>query len=85
MIVNEEYRQDLIRYAKEYKYSSQSYPADENGEPKEAYLEYLSLMYEPDIVKLLFQLPIFPKTISIVKLASLYFHYGIEFFCHWCH
>lgn len=70
MIVNEEHRQDLIRLAKEYKYSSQSYPVDEKGEPKEAYLEYLSLMYDPDIVKILFQLPIFPKTISIVKLAK---------------
>jgi len=34
MIVNEEHREYLIRIAKKYKYSMQSYPADENEEPK---------------------------------------------------
>ena len=29
MIVNEEHKADLIRIAKEYKFSAQSYPADE--------------------------------------------------------
>ncbi len=70
MIVNEEHRQDLIKLAKEYKFSSQSFPADEHGEPKEVYLEYLSLMYDPEIIKTVLQLPIFPKMSSIAKLAK---------------
>jgi len=70
MIVNEEHKANLIRLAKEYKYSMQSYPADENDEPKEAYLEYLSLMYEPEIVKLILEFPIMPKMISIKKVAN---------------
>jgi ferredoxin len=70
MIVNEEHRADLIRIAREYKYSAQSYPADENGEPKEAYLEYLSLMYDPDLVKIMLELPIMPKLLAIRKLAK---------------
>lgn len=70
MIVNEDHRQDLIKLAKEYKFSSQSFPADENGEPKEVYLEYLSLMYDPEIIKTVLQLPIFPKMSSISKLAK---------------
>lgn len=48
MIINEEHRADLIRLAKEYKYFMQSYPADENGEPKKAYLEYIYLYYNND-------------------------------------
>lgn len=70
MIVNEEYRADLIRLAKEYKYSAQSYPGIEKEEPKEKYLEYLSLMYDPEIVKIILELPVMPKTMSIKKLAK---------------
>jgi len=70
MIINEEHRADLIRLAKEYKYSMQSYPADENGEPKEAYLEYLSLMYDPELVKIALEFPIMPKLLSLRKLAK---------------
>ncbi|MBD3256386.1 MAG: hypothetical protein GF383_14915, partial [Candidatus Lokiarchaeota archaeon] len=69
MIVNEEHREDLIRLAKEYKYSMQSYPADEDGGPKEEYLEYLSLMYSPEVVKIMLELPVMPKLLSIRKLA----------------
>lgn len=70
MIVNEEHRADLIKLAKEYKNSAQSYPADENGEPKEAYLEYLSLMWDPELVKIMLELPIMPKLLAIRKLAK---------------
>jgi len=70
MILNEEHRADLIRIAKEYNYSAQSYPADENGEPKETYLEYLSLMYDPELVKIILELPIMPKLLAIRKLAK---------------
>lgn len=70
MIVNEEHRANLIRLAKEYKYSAQSYPGIEEEEPKETYLKYLSLMYDPEIVKIMLQLPIMPKTMAIRKLAK---------------
>jgi ferredoxin len=69
MIVNEEHKADLIRIAKEYKYSAQSYPGVEEEEPKEKYLEYLSLMYDPEIVKIVLELPIMPKSMPIKKLA----------------
>jgi len=71
MIESEEYKEDLIKIAKKLERSSQSYPKDENGEPTETYLDYLSLMYKPEIAKLMQHLPVFPKTISIVKFAKL--------------
>jgi ferredoxin/DNA-binding Lrp family transcriptional regulator len=70
MIKSEEYKEDLIKIAKKLEHSTQSYPKDENGEPTESYLEYLSLMYEPKIAQLVLHLPVFPKTISIVKFAK---------------
>jgi len=70
MIESEEYKESLIKIAKKLEYSPQSYPKDESGAPTETYLEYLSLMYEPDIAKLVQYLPVFPKTISIVKFAK---------------
>ena len=70
MIVNEEHKADLIELAKKYKYSAQSYPGIEEEEPKETYLQYLSLMYDPEIVKIVLQLPIMPKTMSITKFAK---------------
>jgi ferredoxin len=69
MIVNEEHKADLIRLAKEYKYSAQSYPGVEEEKPKEKYLEYLSLMYDPEIVKIALELPVMPKSMPIKKLA----------------
>ena len=56
MIVNEEHRADLIKIAKQYQYSAQAYPADENGEPKEAYLKYLSLMWDPELAKIMLEI-----------------------------
>ena len=70
MILNEEHRADLTRIAKEYYYSAQSYPKDENKEPKEEYLEYLSLMYDPEIAKIMLEFPIMPSSISIKKVAK---------------
>ena len=70
MVESEEYKEDLIKIAKKLERSSQSYPKDETGEPTETYLEYLSLMYSPTIAKLVQHLPVFPKTISIVKFAK---------------
>ena len=70
MIESQEYEEDLIKVAKKLERSSQSFPKDENGEPTEIYLEYLSLMYDPEIAKLVQHLPVFPKTITIVKFAK---------------
>ena len=70
MIVSEEHRADLIKIAKEYLYSSQSYPAEEDGEPKEAYLKYLSLMLDPEITKIMLEIPVLPKFIDIKTIAE---------------
>jgi hypothetical protein len=52
MIKSEEHKQDLIEIAKKLEYKSQSYPKDNDGEPTETYLEYLSLMYNPKIAEI---------------------------------
>ncbi|MFX0188188.1 MAG: ATP-binding protein [Candidatus Hodarchaeota archaeon] len=70
MIDNEEHRADLIKFAKKLKFKRQSFPQDENGEPTETYLEYLSIMYNSEIIKTVLELPVFPDTMSIVKLAK---------------
>jgi ferredoxin len=70
MIVNEEHRADLIKLAKKYKYSSQAYPGIQEEEPKEKYLKYLSLMFDPEIVKIVLEMPVIPKVITINKLAE---------------
>ncbi len=70
IIKNEEHEANLKQLAKDYLYSAQSYPHDENGEPKREYLEYLSLMYDEEIAKLMLEFPIMPKTISIKKVAK---------------
>lgn len=69
MIESKEYKANLVKIAKKLKFKSQSYPMDANGEPTEKYLEYLSLMYDPEIAVLVQHLPVFPKTTSIVKFA----------------
>ncbi len=71
MIVSNEHKENLIKIAKKLEKKSQSFPKDENGEPTETYLEYLSLMYNPDVAELVIPLPIFPETISIVRLAKM--------------
>jgi len=70
MIESEEYKEDLIKIAMKLERIPQSFPKDESGAPTETYLEYLSLMYDPEIAKLVFHLPVFPKTISLVRFAK---------------
>jgi NAD-dependent dihydropyrimidine dehydrogenase PreA subunit len=70
MIASNKHKEDLIKIAKKLERKSQSFPKDENGEPTETYLEYLSLMYEPVVAELVIPLPIFPETISIIRLAK---------------
>jgi ferredoxin len=69
MIESQEYKDDLIKLAKKLTYSRQSFAKDDKGEPTETYLEYLSLMYNPEIAKLILHLPVFPKMMSLVKFA----------------
>ncbi len=70
MIVSNKHKENLVKIAKKLEKKSQSFPKDENGEPTETYLEYLSLMYDPEVAELVIPLPIFPETMSIVRLAK---------------
>jgi len=71
MIESEQHKADLIKIAEKLKFKSQSYPKDDNGVPTKNYLQYLSLMYNPEIAKIVLKLPVFPETMSIVKLSKL--------------
>ena len=70
MIVNNEHKEDLIKIAKKLVRKPHSVPTDENEEPTETYIEYLSLMYNPEISKIVYHLPIFPDGIHIAKFAK---------------
>lgn len=70
MIVNEKHRQNLLNIARKLKYAWYSVPTDEDGEPTETYLEYLSLMYNPEISELIQILDLFPNTLSLIKFAK---------------
>ena len=70
MIVNEEHKEDLIKIAKRLIRKPHSIPTDENDEPTETYIEYLSLMYSPEIAKLVQFLPVFPDGINITQFAE---------------
>jgi len=70
MIVNEEHKENLKKIAKKLIRKPHSIPTDENDEPTETYIEYLSLMYNPEIAKIVQILPVFPDGISITKFAN---------------
>lgn len=70
MIESEEYRKNLLNIARRLKYAWHSVPTDEAGEPTETYLEYLSLLYNPEVAEIIQALDIFPKMMSIVKFAK---------------
>jgi len=70
MIVNDKHRQDLLNLANRLKYEWHSIPTNEDGDPTETYLEYLSLMYDPEIAVLIQHLELFPKMMSIVKFSK---------------
>ncbi|MHA1285045.1 MAG: ATP-binding protein [Promethearchaeota archaeon] len=71
MIYSEEHKRDLLKIAKKLQKKSQSCPTNEKGEPSESYLEYISLMYEPEVAKVAHFLEIFPKTTSLNKLSKI--------------
>ncbi len=70
MIVNNEHREDLIKIAKKLIRKPHSIPTDENDEPTETYIEYLSLMYNPEMAKIVQVLPVFPEGINITEFAN---------------
>jgi len=70
MIVNDDHREDLMKIAKKLIRKPHSIPTDENEEPTETYIEYLSLMYSPEIAKIVQILPIFPEGIIITEFAN---------------
>ena len=70
MIENTQHRQDLTEIANKLKKKSQSCPTDANGNPTETYLEYISLMYDPEAAKIVKHLEIFPKSVSAFRLSK---------------
>jgi len=70
MIESEEHKADLIQIAEKLRRKMQSFPKDENGQPTEKYLEYISLMFDPDITKIVLEMDVFPKMSSSLKLAK---------------
>ncbi len=71
MIVSEQHRENLIKIAKKFERKSQSFPQDDNGEPTEAYLEYISMMFSLEVAEIVKDLEVFPKTTSLFKLAKM--------------
>ncbi|MBD3253505.1 MAG: hypothetical protein GF383_00350 [Candidatus Lokiarchaeota archaeon] len=70
MIENQQHKKDLLRIAKKLQKKSQSCPTDENGEPTETYLEYISMMYKPDVAHVAKELEIFPASTSAFQLSK---------------
>ncbi|MFX1450641.1 MAG: ATP-binding protein [Promethearchaeota archaeon] len=70
MNISAEYHEALIKIAKKLSESSMSIPIDENGEPTETYIEYLSLLYNPKDAEIVQELEVFPKNISLTKLSK---------------
>ncbi|MFX1455251.1 MAG: 4Fe-4S binding protein [Promethearchaeota archaeon] len=71
MIVNDNHKNDLIKIARKLIRKPHSIPTDENGEPTETYLEYLSLMYNPEIARIVLPLPIFPEGMQISDFSQV--------------
>lgn len=71
MIESEEHRTALINIAKKLSKVQQGVAKDEKGEPSENYLEYLSLLYDPESAEIVQHLEVFPKTVRLGKLAKL--------------
>lgn len=71
MIESQEHKEDLIKIAKKLIRKPHSVPTDKNEEPTETYIDYLSLMYNPEMANIVQHLPVFPAMISITKFAKL--------------
>lgn len=70
MIVTQEHRENLTVIAEKLRPLKQSIPTDSNGNPTEEYLEYLSLMYSPDVARVVKTLKPFPKFTPIDRLSK---------------
>ncbi len=70
MIESEEHKEDLIKIAEKLRFKPQSFPKDENDQPTANYLEYISLMFSPEIIKIALELEVFPKMSSSLKLSK---------------
>lgn len=70
MIESEEHKENLIKIANNLRRIQQGIPTDENGDPTENYLEYLSLMYNPESAKIVQYLPVIPRGITVRKLSK---------------
>jgi hypothetical protein len=69
MIESQEHRENLIKLTEKLKFKTQSLPKDEEGHPTEKYLEYISLMYNSEIVKIALEIEVLPETTSVSQLA----------------
>lgn len=70
MIASQEHRESLIAIAEKLRPLKQSIPTDSEGNPTEEYLEYLSLMYSPEVAKVATALKPFPKFTEIGYLSK---------------
>jgi len=61
MIETQEHRESLTVIAEKLRPLKQSIPTDDMGNPTEDYLEYLSLMFSPEVAKVAKTLKPFPK------------------------
>lgn len=75
MIESKEHKENLLAIAKKLQKKSQSCPTDENGNPTETYMEYISMMFDPEVAKIAKHLSIFPVSTSANKLSR---NLGIE-------
>ncbi|MBD3196410.1 MAG: 4Fe-4S dicluster domain-containing protein, partial [Candidatus Lokiarchaeota archaeon] len=69
MIEDAEYRKNLIKIAEKLRKEWISIPTDAAGNPTETYLEYLSLMYAPEIAQIVHHLEVFPNLTSLLKFS----------------
>lgn len=70
MIASKEHEENLIKFAEKMRYKAQSFPKDENGQPTETYIQYISMMYDPEVIKIVLEIEVFPKMTSITKLSK---------------
>ncbi|MHA1379263.1 MAG: 4Fe-4S binding protein [Candidatus Helarchaeota archaeon] len=70
MSISDDYRGALIKIAKKLSLSSMSIPKDENGGPTNTYIEYLSLLYNPEEAEIVQELEVFPQNLSLNKLKK---------------
>ena len=71
MIESLEHREYLINIAEKLRHAKQSIATDSNGNPTEEYLEYISLMYSPNVAMIAQFLKPVPRLTFSFKLSRL--------------